>query len=142
MELDPDMRMELLRDHDQRPRHYERLDPCRHVGLGYNPRCGDKYSVFLEVEGEWLRKVRFMGWGCAVSKASASIMCEAMEGRSVAEGRALLAQFRMLTLGQPHGLDAEQDFDLLAFEGIHQNPLRQRCATLAWDALEQAMQGL
>lgn len=139
MELDQEIRMDLIRDHDVHPRHYAVLENPSCQGYNYNPRCGDKYTVYVVQEGDRLAKVNFMGWGCAVSKASASMMCEAMEGLSQDEGKQLLHDFRKMVAGEPHQLDPDRHFDLFVFSSIHQNPLRQQCATLAWGALEEAL---
>lgn len=139
MEIDPDLRADLIRDHDLRPRNYEVLQDATSTGYNYNPRCGDKYTVYLQVVADRLAQVRFMGWGCAVSKASASIMCASVEGLSVQAAQELIVEFRKMVAGEPHQLDADAHFDLFAFVGIHQNPMRLHCATLAWGALAQAL---
>jgi nitrogen fixation NifU-like protein len=128
---------EVILDHNRRPRNFRTLDRAR-TAEGFNPLCGDRLRVFLRIEDDLVTDVAFQGSGCAISKASASLMTESVKGRSVAEARALMDRFqRMLTTES----DAPRDGlgKLAALAGVRQFPIRVKCATLAWHTLKAVL---
>jgi nitrogen fixation NifU-like protein len=129
---------EVILDHNRRPRNFGSLPGANRVAEGHNPLCGDQVAVSLTVEGDVIRDVSFQGSGCAISTASASMMTEAVKGKSVAEARALFADFHHLVTGAPAAGDA--DLGILAvFGGVREYPMRVKCATLAWHTLKAAL---
>ncbi len=131
---------EVILDHNRRPRHYHALEHANRQADGYNPLCGDKLKVFLRVEGDVVRDVSFQGSGCAISKASASMMADAVIGRSVAEIDALFEGFRRMVTAAPDEPAGGNGLGKLAvFAGVREFPARVKCATLAWHTLEAAL---
>ena len=131
-----DLYGDMILDHNRRPRNFGRLDGATHTALGNNPLCGDRVTVYLKVDGDRVADIAFEGTGCAISTASASMMTEALRGKSLAEARRLFEQFRgMLTAdGEPEELGK-----LAAFAGVREFPMRVKCATLAWHAMQSAL---
>lgn len=130
----------VILDHNRSPRNFGRLpEPCRHAE-GYNPLCGDKVSVFVRVADGQVVDARFEGDGCAISRASASLMTQAVIGRSESEARALAEAFVAMVTGQ-----TVHDRDLLgklvALEGVAAYPMRVKCASLSWHAMTAALDG-
>jgi nitrogen fixation NifU-like protein len=131
---------ELILDHNRRPRNFGPLPGADHQAVGHNPLCGDRISVSVRMEGEMLREVRFEGSGCAISKASASMMTEALKGKTRTQAEALFRTFHALvTEGAPAtGADLGK---LGVFSGVREYPVRVKCATLAWHTLKAALDG-
>lgn len=127
---------EIIFDHYKRPRNRGELQPHTHHQEGLNPSCGDELELYLNVEGGRITGVAFTGEGCAISQASASLMTEAIKGKSVEEALALAAQFKAMIHGAP---PAEALGDLKLLQGISKLHARVKCATLAWLTLEQAL---
>lgn len=134
-----DLYQELILDHNKRPRNFKELADANRTAEGYNPLCGDKVKVFLRVEDGLVKDVSFQGSGCAISKASASVMTESLKGKTVAEVEVLFKRFRDLVMGK----ESETDDlgKLVVFSGVCEFPTRVKCATLAWHALFAALQG-
>ena len=133
---------EVILDHNRKPRNFRRLGAPTAAAEGYNPLCGDRISVELEVEGETLRDIAFQGSGCAISKASASMMTAALKGKTVSEAAAAVEQFRaMLTDERPAADTAALPGRLAVLEGVREFPIRIKCATLPWHTLRAALQG-
>ena len=136
---------EVILDHSKRPRNFGRLAAATHRADGDNPLCGDKIHLELELDGDRVKDVRFEGQGCAISTASASLMTEALKGRTLAEAHALFHQMHETCTGQPDaetaGLEPVDLGKLAVFEGVRQYPLRVKCATLAWHTLRNALEG-
>ncbi|MFP6626694.1 MAG: SUF system NifU family Fe-S cluster assembly protein [Deltaproteobacteria bacterium] len=132
---------DTILDHSRRPRNFGRLAHPTHHSEGYNPLCGDKVEVFLEVEGEVVRDVSFEGAGCAISTSSASLMTQAIKGKSVAEAMALFAGVRDLMMGKDGNDGGVKLGKLTVFQGVCEFPLRVKCATLAWHTLSTALAG-
>jgi nitrogen fixation NifU-like protein len=129
-------------DHNRRPRNFRRIEgPARHAD-GYNPLCGDKVSVQVAVEDDRVKDVAFQGAGCAISTASASLMTEAVKGRSVAEAMGLFQRFHELLTGEAGSGtgDSEKLGKLAVFSGVREFPVRVKCATLAWHTLRAALE--
>jgi nitrogen fixation NifU-like protein len=135
---------EVILDHYKRPRNFGKLDEegVRQVE-GYNPLCGDQITVFLDVEGGRIQKVRFEGVGCAISTASASLMTEAVEGKTVEEARELFDRVHHMVTEEGKEPDEALEGELgklEALSGVREYPVRIKCATLAWHALKAALE--
>jgi nitrogen fixation NifU-like protein len=127
---------EVILDHNRRPRNFRAIEGGRRAE-GYNPLCGDRLKVYLRVENDRVTDAAFQGSGCAISKASASLMTESVKGKTLAEVEALFDRFhRMVTT--PVGGPAEDLGKLSVLAGVRQFPVRVKCATLAWYALRAA----
>ena len=136
-----DLYQEVILDHNRRPRNFGPLPAANHRAEGNNPLCGDRVTVYVDVEGDRIRDVKFEGAGCAISTASASLMTEALKGRSLAEARSLFHGFHeMVTKGKDQAKEGEEDLGKLAvFTGVREYPMRVKCATLAWHTLMAAL---
>ena len=133
-----DLYQEVILDHNRRPRNFRKIDPASHHAEGYNPLCGDKLSLTLQVDGGGIADVAFEGSGCAISKASASLMTDAVKGKSVDEARSLFERFhRMVTT--PPDVPVEDMGKLSALAGVREFPVRVKCASLAWHTLKAAL---
>jgi nitrogen fixation protein NifU and related proteins len=130
---------ETILEHSRKPRNFGALDPASHKAEGYNPLCGDHYTVFLDVKDGAIHDVKFEGSGCAISKASASMMTQALKGKSTADAEKLFTRFHDLVTGQ--GGSPEDMGKLAVFGGVSEFPLRVKCATLAWHTLRAALSG-
>jgi nitrogen fixation NifU-like protein len=136
-----DLYQDVVLDHGRRPRNFGPLEGATHRAEGLNPLCGDHFTVYAKVDGGVLREVRFEGSGCAISKASASVMTGAVKGKTAAEIDALFERFhRLVTEGPKAGEEADLG-KLAVFGGVHEFPARVKCASLAWHALRSALGG-
>ncbi len=133
---------ELVLDHGKKPRNYRPMDePYRH-SVGYNPVCGDKLSLFVRVnESDVVEDVSFQGTGCAISTASASLLTEALKGKTATEAMDLMRQFTAMLIDPENDTDPDALGKLAVFEGVKDFPVRVKCATLAWRTLEAALDG-
>lgn len=131
---------EIILDHHKRPRNYRAIDPCDCTAEGTNPSCGDEVKVYIRREGERLADVAFTGQGCAISRASASLMTAKTKGRSENEARACFAEVRDM-LADPDAVPAPNLGDLVALSGVRRFPARIKCALLPWRTLEAALEG-
>lgn len=133
---------EVILDHYRKPRNFAPLEGARHAE-GHNPLCGDRVTVYLDVsegEGAVVRSVSFQGAGCAISTASASLMTEAIQGKTVAEAERLFERFQRMLTGEANGdSDSEALGKLAALAGVREYPVRIKCATLAWHTLRAAL---
>ena len=133
---------ELIIDHSKRPRNFKVLETADRKLEGYNPLCGDKVTVFLELEHDRVKNVSFQGSGCAISTASASVMTESVKGKTLAEVEALFEVFHQMVMGKPPAAGKAPELGKLAvFSGVSEFPARVKCATLAWHTLHAALQG-
>ena len=131
---------ELILEHSKKPRNYRVLDTANHKAEGFNPLCGDHFTVYVDVKDGAIQDVGFQGSGCAISKASASMMTQMLKGKTEAEAEEIFTRFHDLVTGHAGG--DEQDLGKLAvFAGVSEFPLRVKCATLAWHALRAALRG-
>ena len=129
---------EVILDHNRRPRNFHAIGDASHSAEGYNPLCGDRLTLYLKVNGDTIEDVSFEGAGCAISKASASMMTDALKGRSIAEANALFDRFhRMVTT--PPSQAVEDLGKLSSLAGVHEFPVRVKCASLAWHTLKAAL---
>ncbi len=135
-----DLYQEVILDHNKSPHNFREMPDATRLALGNNPLCGDKLKLYVKVEGDRIADVAFQGSGCAISKASASLMTDAVKGRSLAEAEELYAKFHELLTGPP---DVKADGSglgkLAVFSGVREFPVRVKCATLAWHTLESAL---
>jgi len=132
---------QVILDHNKNPRNFRELsNPTRRVE-GYNPLCGDHYTIFLQVDGDTIKDLSFTGSGCAISKASASVMSSTLKGKSKEDASRLFDTFHKLVTGDTSGLDAADLGRLAAFSGVSEFPARVKCATLAWHSLRTALEG-
>jgi nitrogen fixation NifU-like protein len=130
---------ELILDHYRRPRNKGALDPADAAAERRNPLCGDEIVLQLAFDGEVVREARFTGRGCSISQASASMLTQALRGRTRAEAAALLRRFTALVHGDAEAGRDESLGELRALQGVARFPARIRCATLAWSALDEAL---
>jgi nitrogen fixation NifU-like protein len=135
-----DLYQEVILDHNKKPRNFRRIDPCSHQADGYNPLCGDKVTVFLDIQDGIIQDVAFQGSGCAISTASASLMTEALKGKPVAEVEPLFETFHDTVTGTAEPSAGLGKLSILA--GVRDYPSRVKCATLAWHALRAALENL
>jgi len=126
----------IILDHNRRPQNFRAMPAASAHADGINPMCGDQLTVWLHMNGDVIDDVSFQGSGCAISKASASLMTQAVKGKTRAEAEKLFDSFHGLVTGQGGG---EELGKLKAFSGVSKFPLRVKCATLAWHALKSAM---
>lgn len=128
---------EIILDHYSRPRNRGKLVSPDIAVEGVNPSCGDEISLYARVRDGRLEEVRFEGRGCSISQASASMMTEAVRGRTLAAAEELVDRFKGMMHGEPP--DEQQLGDLVALQGVRRFPVRIKCATLAWVALQQGI---
>lgn len=134
-----DLYQEVILEHSKAPRNFRRPATTNHTAEGYNPLCGDRYTVFLDLEGDAIRDIGFQGAGCAISKASASMMTQMVKGKTKAEAEKLFEQFHDMVTGEAG--DGDGLGKLAVFAGVRKFPARVKCATLAWHTLQSALEG-
>ncbi len=143
--MDDDLRdlyQEVILDHGRQPRNFGHPPPdTNRRADGHNPLCGDRLSLFLTYEDGVVRDVGFVGNGCAISIASASLMTEMVKGKTDAEVREMFQRFHSLVTGDGAGDDADALDKLTVFSGVREFPVRVKCATLAWHTLAAALDG-
>jgi nitrogen fixation NifU-like protein len=136
-----DLYQQVILDHNQRPRNFHALEGKVRRSEGHNPLCGDRLTLYLDVQDGRVRDVAFVGAGCAISKASASMMTEAVKGRTREEAEALFQVFHgLLTGDQAVSPDDPRLGKLVVFAGVRDYPVRVKCATLAWHTLRAALE--
>ena len=136
-----DLYQEMILDHGKRPRNFGSLPGANRHAEGYNPLCGDRETVHLQVEGDVLKDIRFTGSGCAISTASASMMTESLKGKTRPEAEALFARFHDLITGESKaGANGPPLGKLEVFSGVREYPVRIKCATLPWHTLKAALE--
>ena len=134
---------EVILDHTRQPRNFREIPGANRKADGFNPLCGDKATIFLKVEDGVVKDVSFVGKGCSISTASASMMTESIKGKGVAEVEALFERFHALLTGDPSqpGASVADLGKLAAFSGVCEFPVRVKCATLPWHTLKAALHG-
>jgi nitrogen fixation NifU-like protein len=132
---------QVILDHNKNPRNFHEMEDATARAEGYNPLCGDHYTIFMKSEGDTIAEVSFTGSGCAISKASASVMSSTLKGKSKEEAERLFETFHRLVTGDTSGLSAPDLGRLAAFSGVSEFPARVKCATLAWHTLKSALDG-
>jgi nitrogen fixation NifU-like protein len=131
---------QVILDHNRSPRNFHKLAGANRTIEGYNPLCGDHYTIFLVLDSDRIKDISFEGAGCAISKASASVMTSLLKGKTKAEAESLFETFHKLVTGE---LNPEEQGEtlgkLVAFSGVSEFPARVKCAVLAWHALRAAL---
>jgi len=130
---------DLILDHNRAPQNFRRMEDANRRVEGINPLCGDRLTVWLRMEDGVIKDAAFQGSGCAISKASASLMTSAVKGKTREEAEALFERFRRLVTGSMEQAEAESLGKLAAFSGISEFPIRVKCASLSWHALKAAL---
>ena len=136
-----DLYQSIILDHNRRPKNYGSLDGATNRAEGRNPLCGDEVAVELKVQRDAIEDVRFTAIGCAVSRAAASIMTQAVKGKSRAEVDRLFTQFHELVTGRlkPTPQEARTMGEMAAFSGVSRFPVRVKCASMPWHTLQAAL---
>ena len=131
---------QVILDHNKKPRNFRKLEHANHSAEGFNPLCGDHLTVYLDLEGDAVKEVAFEGSGCAISKAAASMMTQAVKGKSREQAEQLFNEFHSMVTGE---LDEEKEANALGnlkiFAGVRDFPVRVKCATLPWHTLHAAL---
>ena len=132
---------EVIVDHNRHPRNFRENAAATRKIEGYNPLCGDKLTLFLELDNGVIKDISFVGTGCAISMASASLMTEALKGKTEEQARAIFDRFHTLVTQDKGGaVDEDQLGKLAIFAGVREFPTRVKCATLAWHTLHAALE--
>ncbi|HTC94186.1 MAG TPA: SUF system NifU family Fe-S cluster assembly protein [Terriglobales bacterium] len=135
-----DLYQDVILEHSKAPRNYRELPAANHKAEGFNPLCGDHFTLYVNMEGDSIGDISFVGSGCAISKASASMMTQSLKGKTKEEAEKLFQQFHKLVTGEADG--NQDDLGKLAvFSGVSEFPVRVKCATLAWHTLKAALEG-
>jgi len=136
-----DLYQEVIVDHNRSPRNFGELAGADRTVEGYNPLCGDKLNLYVKFDGNRIGDVKFDGSGCAISVASASLMTEALKGRTRAEAEQIFNEFHELLTARELPEDFEKLDKLAALAGVRDYPTRIKCATLCWHTLHSALEG-
>jgi nitrogen fixation NifU-like protein len=135
-----DLYQEQILEHNKAPRNFRLLPTANRHAEGNNPLCGDHFTIYLNVEGDQIRDIAFQGAGCAISKASASMMTQLLKGKTKAEARETFDKFHGLVTGRAPANSGDMG-KLAVFSGVSEFPVRVKCATLAWHTLLAALEG-
>jgi nitrogen fixation protein NifU and related proteins len=131
---------QVILDHNKKPRNFRKLDTANHSAEGYNPLCGDHLTVYMDLAEDLVKDVGFEGSGCAISKASASMMTQAIKGKSKEEAETLFKEFHSMVTGELDVEAAENSLgNLRIFAGVREFPVRVKCATLPWHTMHAAL---
>jgi nitrogen fixation protein NifU and related proteins len=137
-----DLYQDVILEHSKTPRNYRELPAANHKAEGFNPLCGDRFTVYVTLDGDAIRDVSFQGSGCAISKASASMMTQSVKGKTTAEAEKIFERFHEMVTGRaPANQDESELGKLTVFSGVSEFPVRVKCATLAWHTLHAALEG-
>jgi nitrogen fixation NifU-like protein len=139
-ELD-ELYRELIKDHSKRPRNFRVIEHADRHNEGYNPLCGDRFTVYLKMNGDVIEDVSFQGSGCAISTSSASLMTQTLKGKTRAQAEEVFKSFHELVTKEDANVDMEKLDKLAVFAGVRKFPVRVKCATLAWHTLNAAIHG-
>jgi nitrogen fixation protein NifU and related proteins len=131
----------VILEHNRSPRNYREMADADRSAEGNNPLCGDQVTVWIRMEGDVIGDVSFRGAGCAISKASASLMTGAVKGKTLQEADALFQRFHQLVTGRLPPGEAETLGKLAVFSGVSEFPVRVKCASLSWHTLRAALEG-
>lgn len=142
MSYKSDLYQQVILDHNRKPRNFHAMDGVTHSCEGFNPLCGDRLTVYLKVNPAGvIDDASFTGSGCAISKASASMMTSSLKGKTEPEAREMFGSFRKMATGQGENGDEERLGKLAIFSGVREYPSRVKCATLAWHTMVSALEG-
>lgn len=137
-----DLYQEVILDHGKRPRNFKELPGANRKAEGYNPLCGDRETIYLDLDGDLLKDISFQGSGCAISTASASMMTESLKGKTRPQAEALFEKFHDLVTGERNAAPGGASLGKLeVFSGVREYPVRIKCATLPWHTLKAALKG-
>ena len=137
-----DLYQEVILDHHKKPRNFHKLEHANRQADGFNPLCGDKVSVYMQIENGIVKDIGFIGTGCAISTASASMMTESLKGKTESEARAIFERFHTLITNHSEPQPDPASLGKLAvFTGVRDYPVRVKCATLAWHTMRAALEG-
>lgn len=136
-----DLYQEIILDHNKRPRHYGALADATHTAEGYNPLCGDKIEVFLQIEDARIVAIQFEAASCAICKASASMMMEALNGQSLAESESIREAVSRILTTDTEAPSLDSKGELAALAGVRKFPARVKCASLPWHTYQAALRG-
>ena len=137
-----DLYQDVILEHSKAPRNFREMASANHKAEGFNPLCGDRFTVYLDLEGDSIRDISFQGSGCAISKASASMMTQSLKGKTKTDAEKLFGRFHgMVTGHDPSNGDQTELGKLTVFSGVSEFPVRVKCATLAWHTLQAALEG-
>ena len=138
-----DLYQDVILEHSKAPRNFREMAAANHKAEGFNPLCGDRFTVYLDLDGDSIRDIAFQGSGCAISKASASMMTQILKGKTREEAEALFGRFHRMVTGQniKEQANAPELGKLAVFSGVSEFPVRVKCATLAWHTLHAALDG-
>ncbi len=134
-----DLYQEVILDHYKRPRNFGPLEGADHKADGHNPLCGDRVTIYVVLNQDVIRDIRFEGEGCAISTASASLMTEILKGKTLAEVERLFGEFHEMLTGDPSQPASPAQGKLAVFSGVREFPARVKCATLSWHTLQAAL---
>jgi nitrogen fixation NifU-like protein len=132
-----DLYQEVILDHNKRPRNFGKLESANRHADGFNPLCGDRLTVYLDLEDGTIRDIRFEGSGCAISKASASMMTSEVKGKTTEQAEQTFRKFHRMVTGADS--DPAELGKLAAFSGVREFPVRVKCASLPWHTMEAAL---
>jgi nitrogen fixation NifU-like protein len=135
-----DLYQEVILDHNRRPRNFRTIDDASRTQEGYNPLCGDRLTLYVRLDADRITDVAFQGSGCAISKASASLMTEALKGRTVTQARELFEKFHEMVTSSPDTNPPDLG-KLSVLSGVREYPTRVKCASLAWHTAKAALAG-
>jgi nitrogen fixation protein NifU and related proteins len=132
---------ELILEHSKKPRNYREIPDASRKVEGFNPLCGDHFTVYVKMNGDVIEDIGFQGSGCAISKSSASLMTQALKGKTKRQAEELFERFHDLVTGKSENENSDELGKLAVFSGVSEFPVRVKCASLAWHAMKAALEG-
>jgi len=135
-----DLYQEVILDHGRKPRNFHKLEDANRQAEGLNPLCGDHFKLYIKVDGDRIADIGFEGSGCAISKASASLMTQSVKGKTVQEAEDLFSRFHLLVTEGPQKVAVSELGKLAALSGVCEFPTRVKCASLVWHTLKNALE--
>jgi nitrogen fixation NifU-like protein len=137
-----DLYQQVILDHNKAPRNFRKIEDANRTVEGLNPLCGDQLTLYVDLQGDRIADIGFQGSGCAISKASASMMTDSLKGKTISEADALFESVhKMLTTDRSEEVDTEGLGKLAVLSGVREFPTRVKCASLSWHALRNALKG-
>ena len=135
-----DLYQQVILDHNKKPRNFRKLETANHSAEGFNPLCGDQLTVYLNLENDAVKEITFEGSGCAISKAAASMMTQAVKGKTKQEAEQLFSEFHGMVTGELDEAAAPNNLgNLKIFSGVREFPVRVKCASLPWHTMHAAL---
>ena len=137
-----DLYQDVILEHSKAPRNFRVQPAANHKAEGFNPLCGDRFTIYVALDGDKISDISFQGAGCAISKASASMMTQSVKGKTLAEAEKIFGLFHEMVSGKDESGAGESELGkLTVFSGVSEFPVRVKCATLAWHTLHAALEG-